>query len=840
MLKQILGDRLFWTTERNLSAREWLRVLTVALALGLYMFRRLLHPHYQFVGNDSDITSTWLPCFRFLRNGWMQGDGSAWWNPYELFGQAHLSGPSQPSSLLSLLQMVVVSPEKGLDHALWALGIFFVLTTTAWLINWRFSPLAATLTGLMVAGTGTVVLQMFAGHLGLYAALCLTSALALSLQWGLTRAGIYSLFPASLVTAALIACGDSQGTYMALWVVTCLFLARAALGSPDPIPAPTLLLRGKAPAPRPGHLLAPVEARLRAQEFFYVIVKLALAGLVGGLLATIYWFPALAAGADPGLDGLQEGALTYSASPFCLLTLVIPHFFLGPGTMYSWSSWSAWEGQPGVGVAPLCLALLGIALRPRRDLWLPTILAGASLLLALGGATPFYSLYTRVDPIMAHLPVPSRMYFGLNIALALFLAWAIDALTACHWTLPRRLTAYSWRATAMLWGLWLVSYFFDGSFELWQLFLQKVRAGMEPIPGQDFYVLTWTRFSMTCLIALALTYALTRLRQPLRGPAVIVLLLLEITRFNFAFSNFRLNSELVPSPALTKITQEKRSGGKILNLFAPLYAGYFGLEKIGEWDPGLAISHPEVMELLQSATKGPANEPPLQLEHSCWLNRILGIEFYCHSKATLKQPGISQLYEGELFTPDNEDWTLIRDAKCRPLVYLSRTSEPAAGVWQMAQRWRQNPTSREQNWNFLDPQAYANWDEMTRQRGWQSQSYPVAKGAQERLTLEKRSNESIQIYCHLLSPATVIVNEAWSPDWVVTVDGEEEECLPCQLGYNRGVTVDAGAHLVVFQYRPKNVTWARRQSWIALVLSSLIVVFGFGIAKIFEASNDKS
>jgi len=839
MLKQILGDRSFWTTARNLSAREWLRVLTLALALSLYMFRRLLHPHYQFVGNDSDITSIWLPRFRFLRYSWTQGEAS-WWNPYELFGQAHLSGPGQPSSLLSLLQTVAVSPEKGLDYALWALGIVFALTTTAWLINWRFSPLAATLAGLMLAGTGTVVLQMFAGHLGLYAALCLTSALALSLQWGLTRAGIYYLFPASLVMAALVACGDTQGTYMAWWVVACLFLVRAALGSPDPIPAPALLIRGAPPSPRPGQLLAKVEARLKAQEFLYTLLKLTLAGLAGGLLATIYWFPALAAGADPGLDGLQEGALVYSASPLCLLTLVIPHFFLGPGTLYSWSSWAAWEGQPGVGVAPLCLALLGVFLRPRRDLWLPATLALASLLLALGDSTPFYHLYTRLDPVMANLPVPSRMYFGFNLALALLLAWAVDALAACNWTLSARLAATLWRATAALWGLWLVSYFFNGSFELWQFFLQRVRADLGPIPGQDFYVLSLTRYSMTCLVALPLTYALARLRSPFRGPAVILILLLEITRFNFTYSNFRLNSELMPSPALAKLTGEKRTGGKLINLFEPLYAGCFGLEQIGEWEPAMVLTSPEATVLLQGATKGAPNEPPLVLEHSCWLNRILGIEFYCHAKETLKQPGVSQLYEGELFTPDNEDWVLVQDTKARPLIYLSRITEPAAGVWQMTQRWRKEPVSRDKNWNFLDRRAYARWDETTKGRGWQSENYPVEMGAQERVTLEKRSNDFLQVSCYLLSPATVIVNEAWSQDWVASVDGEAEECIPCQLAYNRGVVVDAGLHTVKFQYRPATVTWARRQSWIALVIGSLMVVFGFGIAKLFEASGEKS
>jgi hypothetical protein len=829
MFAKIFGDISFWQQPRSLSPRQWLRVLLLAALPSLYMFRRLLSPGYQFIGNDSDMLP-WAFQFRFVRL-WLAAGSEPWWNPFLQLGTPNQQGPTQPYSLLSLLQRAFSSVDNGLDHSLFALSLLLVLSSVALLIRLRFSPMASLLGGLLLAGTGSAVTQLFAGHVALYSSFCLISLIALSLLEGLRRSKITALLPAALSVAALLACGETQGPYLVLWTVGFFFLARALLGSPDMVPAPTLWT-AIPPQSRPGSLLAPVDLKTRLREASWTLCKLWLVFLVGALLSTVVWYPSLCSGADPGLDGPVSDIFAHSAAPLVWLTVLVPHFFLGSGETYNWAGWAQWEGQPGTGVLSFLIILLGLALRRQRDLWLPGSLLLAASLLACGKYTPIFGWYAKIDPWIGRFEVPSRIYLAVNFASMMLVAWGIDSLNQCQWRLSPTVQTALRRTAAGLLGVWLIGYFLDGSFELWQLFARHVQfgylyGGTEPVDALEYYVLSWTRFSaVTAMVCLA-AYILVRLPEGWRAPSLGLLLAVEICRFNHPYANLRPNGEFqLPEQVANTLTEQKITG-KVLNSLLPRSVGAFGLLRFGEWAPDWSWLDPQSSRLWTCADHVFKKDKPAgSLAHPGLFNRFAGVQAYFHAKGLLDDKVISPLYaDTTTFASKDGDWAVSKDSLARPPVYVSRQTQPVAHPYRMLQQLHQDPARLSRSVNFVDPATHQFIIRAVRERKW---TRPGGV-AQDSTWVVQRLPNLLEVGCEVQAPALLIVNEAWSPDWSCWVDGQEQPCLPCQMGYNRGVLVDTGRHQIRFLYAPQAAAWARRRSWVTFVGCALFGLFFWGV-----------
>jgi hypothetical protein len=195
---------------------------------------------------------------------------------------------------------------------------------------------------------------------------------------------------------------------------------------------------------------------------------LAMPVLLGALLAAIQLLPTaeLLRESPRATSAEYEFVMTYSFSPWRLLTLLAPDLLGNParGTYYGYGNY--WEDAVYVGVVPLLLALgtafraLAAALRRRRMAAEPprgvapagmgalgadglplflAILAAVTLVLALGRNTPIFPWLYRSVPTFNLFQAPTRMMIWMIFALALLAGmgadlWQAPTGRALYWT----------------------------------------------------------------------------------------------------------------------------------------------------------------------------------------------------------------------------------------------------------------------------------------------------------------------------------------------------------------------------------------------------------------------
>ncbi len=111
----------------------------------------------------------------------------------------------------------------------------------------------------------------------------------------------------------------------------------------------------------------------------------------------------------------------------------IPEFFIAGFTGDTFSQ-SYWGTNPlklhseYLGLPVLALAALGFGDRRRRLVWWMGGIGLLFLLIALGGATPFYHLWWAVMPMVKKTRAPGMVFFVVAFCVATFAAWGVTRL----------------------------------------------------------------------------------------------------------------------------------------------------------------------------------------------------------------------------------------------------------------------------------------------------------------------------------------------------------------------------------------------------------------------------
>ncbi len=176
----------------------------------------------------------------------------------------------------------------------------------------------------------------------------------------------------------------------------------------------------------------------------FALVSLFTCLLVSLLLAAPILLPALQLSeytARASWNYTQAGG--YSVSPALWIGWLIPGFF-GRGPQYYWGVWPRVE-VGYVGILPLILGGLALALRRERRTWLWIGMASVSFVVALG----IYAIphgWLTLLPGFGQLRAPGRMVLVTDFALAILAAIGLDAL----------LQAFDARAAAAFERVWRV------------------------------------------------------------------------------------------------------------------------------------------------------------------------------------------------------------------------------------------------------------------------------------------------------------------------------------------------------------------------------------------------
>ena len=157
----------------------------------------------------------------------------------------------------------------------------------------------------------------------------------------------------------------------------------------------------------------------------HALVSLSTCFLVSLLLAAPILLPAFqltSQTARAGWDYTQ--AAGYSLSPAQWIGWLIPGFF-GRGPQFHWGAWP-WVEVGYIGIFPLILTGLALALRRERRTWAWAGLAGISFVLALG----IYAIphgWLTLLPGFGQLRAPARLVLLTDFALAVLAAIGLDA-----------------------------------------------------------------------------------------------------------------------------------------------------------------------------------------------------------------------------------------------------------------------------------------------------------------------------------------------------------------------------------------------------------------------------
>jgi len=211
---------------------------------------------------------------------------------------------------------------------------------------------------------------------------------------------------------------------------------------------------------------------------------------IGLALASVQYLPSFENMAESvretmTFDESVKGAMSIPR----LATLFSPTFFgrvapSQPDAVPFWgvpsSSWCFWETCIFVGILPLFLALRAImeGKKSPQSMFLAAI-AGVSVLLALGAATPLYSLVFHLAPGFKNFRIPGRFAFLFTFCIALLAGKGMEQLLAD--TVKERLRYF--KASAVFAGLILAVclLYLAGAFSAGSPYLtmEKVKAGAD-------------------------------------------------------------------------------------------------------------------------------------------------------------------------------------------------------------------------------------------------------------------------------------------------------------------------------------------------------------------------
>jgi hypothetical protein len=91
----------------------------------------------------------------------------------------------------------------------------------------------------------------------------------------------------------------------------------------------------------------------------------------------------------------------------------------------------------------------------------------------------------------------------------------------------------------------------------------------------------------------------------------------------------------------------------------------------------------------------------------------------------------------------------------------------------------------------------------------------------DRVALTRHKAQSTDIEVEMNCRGMVILGDAYSADWVASVDGRRVPVYPA-YSFLRGVVVDAGHHHIEYRYRPQSVYWGAALTFAACVAALVL------------------
>lgn len=475
----------------------------------------------------------------------------------------------------------------------------------------------------------------------------------------------------------------------------------------------------------------------------------------------------------------------YSLSPAQWVGWLIPGFF-GRGPQYHWGAWPRVE-VGYLGILPLILAGLALALRRERRTWAFAGLAGVSFMLALG----IYAIphgWLSLLPGFGQLRASARLVLLTDFALAALAGFGLDAVLAPLTDRARATFERVWRLVGRATGL------------VWAFAVPLAYAVLLLMQDRDQAIVI--RISIT-LIAVV-TFA---------GLLAVSWLWLTARRGNWARTDTLgwlaaglIFLDLASLGAYQDLGARDPSAGFEQPAIAAFLAGQPGPFRIDSRTQIEALWQPDTALLLGQEDVGGVANPLLLADFERYWGGLGS-----RSTALYDLLNVRYVIAGKDTPLDWDKFVLAFDGDPELNVYENRSALPRAFVAGQVQA----AADHEAAWQAIhaagfDPAATAVVEGAA----------TVSAAGQGQVSGVVRTGNRLIFQVTADAPAFVVISQVWYPGWQARIDGRPAGA-PLRTDYLfQGVAVPAGAHTVELRFAPR--LWSL--GWLLAGAGLLLVV----------------
>ncbi|MDH4138619.1 MAG: oligosaccharide flippase family protein, partial [Anaerolineae bacterium] len=521
------------------------------------------------------------------------------------------------------------------------------------------------------------------------------------------------------------------------------------------------------------------------------------------------------------------------------------------------------EGGSYLGLLPLLLMAVAAISRLRREttlrphIWLYVLLIALSLAFIFG--TPLYAILFYIFPGVNQLHSPFRWVFPYTFSMAVLAGigadhlartrtpdlWAQDGRRRPPWWLrwlclqsqPSAITIIAglafWGGLAAFAALLLSRVFYSRIASTVEQAFWSLAQAPEAFPdAQAFYSYELRNLLLFSLLltASAIVLRVSRCpihlpqrlgRRPVWEPLALAVLALDLFAFGYGF-NPRADPKLFQfkPPVMDFLERDKSlwrfttfigSGEKTFNANVGMY---YGLYDVRGYDSIFPKQYADYMGLIEEQDELLYNRIAPLSEYPSLDSRLLDLlnVKYVLTTQHIPNPGYRLVYDGEIKVYENED-------------YL-----PRAFVVPRA-RVITDPEQRVEELKHFDPLEYVILEEEAEaieDTGQEVIPYPLSPTPHPSIT--NYTINQVFIDMEIAREGWLVLADSYFPGWKAYVRplgaGEEEEIgVPIYRadGNFRAVHLPSGAHTVRFKYAPRSLQLGLFVSFIAGVVTCLLV-----------------
>ncbi|GAB4567457.1 MAG: hypothetical protein Kow0047_19630 [Anaerolineae bacterium] len=741
-----------------------LAAISALAAAVLAYFWRVASGQAYMPADGGDLGSFLLPLYRFAAQSLREGNLPLW-NPHLYAGSPFVGDPQTGLLYPFHLAVFLIAPEITF-RTMEALSLFHFWWFSAGVYLWLRSLLGRTrgavwaaLFGALAATFSDPMLTHF-GNLNLIA---VASWLPWTL-WAFHQAMRQKSWRWAAAAGLLLGVGTLAGhPQMSIFIGLTLVIDTAL----------QLMSRPRVPV---------------AQRWA-VIGRLGLAGGVSLLVGAPTLWPAWELARRSGRAAWDYGqSVDFSLSPAQLVGWLVPAFF-GRGPQFHWGPWARVENGY-IGILPLLLAVIAIAMRRDRLTWRLTGLAVMSLVLSLGVYALPHGWLTWLIPGLEQLRAPARLLFVTDVAVASLAALGLECLLSTHRrppALPTWIAYVGWATTGALSIM---------AFTLYMLLIARQDAD----PGTTLHIaVALISAVLSAIFALASMIWLRAWQARLVRPATlawmaIIILLLDVGSAAYNDLSSRNPEAGYQHPEIVAFLRSQpgpwrldaRTG--VDALWQPSASLYHGLDDV--W----GVVNPLVLADYERYWEGMGSR-------STRLYDFLNATFVIARKDVVL---------------DWDKFELAFDGDPELNVYRNRRVLPRGQVVYQAIA----AANHDQAWEMIHSDGFDPGRQVVVEGGMPLSSSASATAIQAWIP---QGPNRVRVDVTLDEPGYLVISQPWYPGWEARLaSGEEVPILRANYAF-MAIPLPAGTHQVILRYIPM-IWWA---GLIASAATILVLVVWF-------------